>query len=428
MRRFFISRTRTYSAAVASAIIFCLFYPVQILADEVPLERLNNFAKRINQLSEKAAGYPVNQNTDLKEFYEWYLKSGLYEVAMNNVGDPQKASIYSMNTHEFEKEVVDFFAPLYGFSKEDAWGIITMSGTDGNAHGMYYGAKRLLEDTKMQPICYVSEEAHYSIWRLADVQNLELRLIKADVTGRMIPSEFEKALDPSKPALVVIAMGTTFKGAIDDQAAIDAVIRKKRPVAVYRHVDAALFGGYLPFTVYRDLVNRKTNHFDSIAVSGHKFFGFDEPMGIFITSKNLLSQTIRFEVAYLNQAVPTITCSRSALAALKFWWKIKKTGIKGFREQAGNMLVNAKYLEAELKKIGWPAWRGDFSNTVYLRRPSQSIMEKYGLAPEFDADLGGDLAHIIVMQNVTRDIINQIVNDIKAGMVGSQRETTTLKL
>ena len=396
------------------AYIFVNFSSAQVFGDEVPIERLNKFAQRMLELSQDKAGYPVNQNTDLKEFYEWYLNSGLYEVSMNNVGDPYKADIIAMNTHEFEREVVDFFAPLYGFSKDEVWGIVTMSGTDGNSHGMYFGVRQLFAQTKMRPICYVSEEAHYSIMRLADLQNLELRLIKADETGKMIISEFEKALDPSRPALIVIAMGTTFKGAIDNQQAIDAVIRKKKPIAVYRHVDAALFGGYLPFTANKDLVNRKTVYFDSIAVSGHKFFGSDEPSGIFLTTKNTLNQTNPFEVDYLNQAVPTILCSRNSLLALKFWWKIKKTGMRGFKEQTKAILINANYLEQELKKISWPVWREDYSNTVYFKRPNAAVMEKYGLAPDSDSRLGGDLAHIVVMQNVTRDMIDRIVSDIKA--------------
>jgi hypothetical protein len=66
----------------------------------------------------------------------------------------------------------------------------------------------------------VSAEAHYSIKKLADVQNTELRLIKATDMGQMDMGDFEKQLDAARPALVVIAMGTTFKGAMDDQSAI----------------------------------------------------------------------------------------------------------------------------------------------------------------------------------------------------------------
>ncbi|MFA6350344.1 MAG: aminotransferase class V-fold PLP-dependent enzyme [Candidatus Omnitrophota bacterium] len=415
MARNFKVKIRIVVLGSIFAFIFSFFSFSRSFCDEAPLKRLNDFARRVQQAQERAVGFPVNQNTDLKEFYEWYRNSNLYESVMNNVGDPYMPGLI-MNTHEFEVEVVDFFAPLYGFSKEEAWGIVTMSGTDGNNHGIYYGVKQLLSQTKMLPVCYVSEEAHYSIKKLADLQNLELRLIKCDGSGKIIISEFEKALDPAKPALIVIAMGTTFKGAIDDQAAIDAVIHRKKPIAVYRHVDAALFGGYLPFTEYRDLVNRKVVHFDSIAVSAHKFFGFDEPAGIFITTKKTLGQINPFKVTYLNQAVPTITCSRSAISPLKFWWKINRTGLKGFREQATNILANAQYLEDKLKSIGWPVWKNNYSNTVYFRRPSEAIMKKYSLAPEFDSRLGGDLAHIVVMQHVSGGIIDQIVNDIKAEM------------
>ena len=395
-------------------VIPCLLCVCPVSAEEIPYDRLDKFSKHIEKVKERSIGYPMNQNTDLKEFYEWYLRSKLYDTSMNNVGNPQSTSVISLNTHEFEREVIEFFAPLYGFSKEEAWGFVTHSGTDGNMHGMYFGVKRLLGEAKMLPICYVSKEAHYSIKRVADLQNLELRLIPADEKGRMIVSEFEKVLDPSKPALVVVAMGTTFKGAIDDQDAIADVIRRKKPVAAYIHLDAALFGGYLPFTKFKDLVNRKVHYFDSIAVSGHKFFGVDEPMGIFITTKETLSRTNPFKVSYLNQAVPTITCSRNAVSALKLWWKVKKTGIKGYEEQANSILDNAQYLEDELKKIGYPAWQDDHSNTVFFKRPSDAIMEKYGLAPDFDERLGGNLAHIIVMQHLTRGIIDEFIKDIKA--------------
>ena len=120
--------------------------------------------------------------------------------------------------------------------------------------------------------------------RLCNLQNLEVRLIKSDAMGRMIPEELEKALVTDRPALMVYAMGTTFKGGIDDQDALNAVLAKHPDIEVYRHVDAALFGGFLPYTKYRDAVNRNVHPFDSIAISGHKFFGMDEPAGLFLTT------------------------------------------------------------------------------------------------------------------------------------------------
>ena len=120
-------------------------------------------------------GYPVNQNTSLDEFYKWYVGEKLYCVSMNNLGDPcwrERASNYSMNTHEFEREVVDYFANLYKF-KKDYWGFVTTSGTDGNNHGIYAGRKYLqLKCPELAPIIYYSAEVHHSIKNLADVQNI----------------------------------------------------------------------------------------------------------------------------------------------------------------------------------------------------------------------------------------------------------------
>lgn len=193
-------------------------------------------------------------------------------------------------------------------------------------HGIYFGSKYLEKKTGKKPVVYVSDAAHYSNMRLADLQNLDLALVPSDVHGRMIPAELEKALKPGRPALMVFAMGTTFKGGVDDQDALNAVLAKHLSIPVYRHVDAALFGGYLPFTKYRDAVNRKVHPYDSIAVSGHKFFGMDEPAGIFLTTKEVMDNQNPFNVTYLDGSMPMINCSRSALSPLKLWWILKHTG------------------------------------------------------------------------------------------------------
>jgi histidine decarboxylase len=74
--------------------------------------RLDQFAQKILEKKKTAVGYPVNQDTSLRDFYAWYMKHEMYRVAMNNVGDPYKQSPYTLNTHEFEQEVVNYFARL----------------------------------------------------------------------------------------------------------------------------------------------------------------------------------------------------------------------------------------------------------------------------------------------------------------------------
>lgn len=360
-------------------------------------------------------GYPANQQSEMRDFYKWYLGAGMEVINLNNAGDPMTDQPWNMSSQAFEREVIEYFAPYYGFKLDDVWGIVTHSGTDGNNHGIYFGANYLKNKTHMEPIVYVSDEAHYSNMRLAHLQNLDMKLIKSDAMGRMIPEELEKALDTSRPVLIVYAMGSTFKGAIDDMHALNAVIDRHTEIpAVYRHVDAALFGGYLPFTEHRQMVSHEAMRFESIAISGHKFFGIDSPSGLFLCTREVYEGQADFNVTYLNGNMRMINCSRDAVQPLKFWWIIQKVGAARWTQQAAQMLECTAYLKQELDKIGWPAWVNKCSNTVFFRRPPADIVRTYSLAQGYDENFGGELAHVVVMQHVTKEKIDKFVKALKA--------------
>ncbi len=359
-----------------------------------------------------ALGYPGNYDGNLDGFYKWYTANNLGDVLINNAGDPFEKS-GALSSAKFERDVIEYFAPLYGFDTSDLWGIVTMSGTDGNNHGIYFGVNYLKNKTGKMPVVYVSDEAHYSNYRLCDVQNLDVKLVKSDDMGRMIPGELEKSLDPTRPALIIYAMGSTFKGAVDDQKALQEVFDRHPEIPVYRHVDAALFGGYLPFTEYRNLVNRKEMAFESISISGHKFFGIDSPCGLFITTRNIYDNQNSFDVPYLNANMRMINCSRSGTDPLKFWWLTKTIGVDGWTKQAKAMMDNTQYLMSELRRIDWPCWNNTYSNTVFFRRPSDQIVTRYNLANSHDERFGGNLSHIVVMQHVTREMIDHFISDLK---------------
>ena len=376
-------------------------------------EKLDQWTQTWKEAQQTFFGYPVNEKSELHDFYEWYVASGMDVVNINNAGDPMTDDVANWSSHAFERDVIEFFAPLYGFDIDSVWGIVTHSGTDGNNHGIYFGAKYLFNKTGKMPIVYVSDEAHYSNLRLCDLQNLDVRLIKSDEMGRMIPEELDKALDHTRPVLMVYAMGSTFKGAIDDMNELNAVLDKYPDLVVYRHVDAALFGGYLPFTRHHNMVNSKELRFDAIAVSGHKFFGIDSPCGLFLCTRETYDNQNNFNVTYLNGNMKMINCSRDAVQPLKFWWLIQKVGYDKWCQQASQMMDCTEYLQQELTKIGWPCWRNEYSNTVFFKRPSPYICSKYNLAQGYDESFGGELAHIVVMQHVTKVKIDGFINDLK---------------
>lgn len=376
-------------------------------------EQLDRWASECLAERSMTLGYPGNNDIRLEEFYRWYTGNNLESMIINNAGDPFEEGDHTLSSLDFEREVIQYFAPKYGFDGNDLWGIVTMSGTDGNNHGIYFGVNYLKRKTGKMPVVYVSDEAHYSNYRLCDLQHLEVRLVKSDSMGRMVPDSLEKVLDPTRPCLIVYAMGSTFKGAIDDQKALDDVLARHEGMAVYRHVDAALFGGYLPFTEYKDLVDRRKTGFDSISVSGHKFFGIDSPCGLFITTRDVYDNQSTYDISYLNANIRMINCSRSGIEPLKFWWLMKTVGDEGWTEQAARIFENTRYLKSELKRIGWPYWNNEYSNTVIFRRPSAKVVRKYNLACGEDAAFGGKLSHVVVMQHVTKDSIDRLIADLR---------------
>jgi len=381
---------------------------------------LQDFAERSHTTHDKSMGYPGNEDIRLDGFYEWLLTNKAGHAIMNNAGDPNNYA-EDHGSLQIENAVIRYFAPLYGFDPDEVWGLVTMSGTDGNNHGIYYGRNKLISETGMAPVLYVSEESHYSNMRLAELQQLDVHMVETDEMGRMIPESFREVADPERPMLVVFSMGTTFKGGIDDQQAINAIIEELNPPAVYRHVDAALFGGYLPFSNHQDLVDHSVLGFDSIAISGHKFFGMDEPCGLFFTTKEVLSKQNPYEVTYLNTSMPMINCSRSAISPLKFYWLIKTIGTEGFSEMANGMLEKAAYLKKELDRIGWPAWvSSEVSNTVFFTQPCEQTMHEFTLAPDHDDRFGGGLAHVVVMASVSVEEIDELIEALEAEMAAAE--------
>mgnify|MGYP003303545783 CR=1 FL=1 len=129
-------------------------------------KELIDLVKKYYEKIDHAIGYPVCQYPNTTGFGEWYAKSGICDMVLDNVGNPFGEEQFLLGSSLIEREVIMSFASLYDIPKDKAWGFVTNSGTDGNMHGIYFGAKKLQNETGMLPIAYVSKEAHYSSARI----------------------------------------------------------------------------------------------------------------------------------------------------------------------------------------------------------------------------------------------------------------------
>ncbi|MDR4518626.1 MAG: pyridoxal-dependent decarboxylase [Nitrosomonas sp.] len=388
--------------------------------------------KGLQTLIQKRAlmlGYPVNMNFPPAAFFDWRKKlnsAGLNQFNFNNVGDPFKHSHFSFNTHDLEKELIERFSAIYGFKRNQVWGFLSNSGTDSNMHGIYIGRTLLNNRTGVMPKIYFTREAHYSIQILSNLMNLEWVDVDTEADGSMDINDLERKLkaNPDHPALVVATIGTTFKGAIDP---IDGIQSKLAGRDSYLHLDAALFGGYLPHTPFaEDLLHTRSSgqsvRYHSIAVSCHKFFGLPAPAGLFITTRSIFETfETQFEKIhdpqYLLQLPGTITCSRDSVKPAEFHFFSSE---KDFSRQAADtrkMLDNTDYLLNEMKTHYSnlePVRANNRSSIVYFRKPSDKIVHRYTLATmaiECDGQSVSH-AHIVVMPHVEKKILDRFLEDL----------------
>ena len=386
---------------------------------------------KLTKLKSLLLGYPINMNTPPEDFFTWrqqLLEAGVGTFSYNNVGNPFKESPIVYNTHDFERDVIHRFGKLYGFLPSDTWGFLSNSGTDSNMHGMYMGRVLLKGRTGVLPKAYFTKEAHYSIQILRDLLGLETVFVETLADGGMDTQDLRKKLadNASQPALVIATIGTTFKGAVDQLDLIQDVLQG---YPSYLHLDAALFGGYLPHTSYAAEVlyqsQSKLNRvrYDSIAVSCHKFFGFPSPAGLFISTQSHFDEFNEFfsrihNPEYIKHVPGTITCSRDAVKPAEFYYFSSPTAMAKQQEDAVAILKNTIYLLDEMQSHFpnlQPVRSNELSNTLFFRKPSDRIVKKYSLATMHLSinNIKQDYAHVVVMPHATRKILTEFLTDLE---------------
>ncbi len=374
---------------------------------------LDGIENLLKHYAARSIGYPSNFSFALSDLLEWWSNSLLSSVPLNDVGDPKDEKKIMLSTKELEKEVLYYFSRLFYLS--NYWGYITPGGTQGNEQGLFMGREYLRQfDT---PILYYSEESHYSVATLARLLDLESRILSCKENGEVCIDRFYDTIDPNRPALLLLSIGTTFKGAIDPIETFHEIIVDKQVPAVYYHADAALFGGYLPYL--RDVsvpsLDFSKYPFHSISVSGHKFFGSPVPLGLFLTHSHFADNMDAGFVEYVQSNNIIIPCSRSSLNTLIFYWTLFTTDRKTFENEALEILETATYLYESLQSLGYPSWKNLFSNIVFFKQIPRELAKEWSI-PSLNCKYLGPISHIVCMQHVDKECVDSFLQQLKATM------------
>lgn len=193
-------------------------------------------------------------------------------------------------------------------------------------------------------IIYTSELSHYSNAKNASFAGMgrnNIRYIKADTKGRMIPEELEKQIikdlsDGFIPTYVNSTAGTTVLGAFDP---IDEIANITEKYNVWLHVDGAYSGSVIFSDRYKHLI-KGVERSNSFSYNAHKMIG--TPMTcsiILVNDKRQLHDSFSNEADYLyqtdgddfNLGKTSFQCGRRN-DALKFWTLWKSVGTNGLKQ------------------------------------------------------------------------------------------------
>ena len=367
--------------------------------------RLAEFLEIIKDEEQRQVGYPANQSFDYSPLIPFLSHS------LNNVGDPFHQTNYRANTHQFEREVILHFAQITGLEPDDAWGYVTSGGTEGNMYGLY-----LARELFPKGMLYFSEEAHYSILKIARVLNMPHTTVKRQPDGEIDYDDLRDMLTVhrNRPAIILATIGTTMRGAVDDITAIREIIDELGIEEHYIHADAALSGMILPYVEDPQPFGFDAG-IDSISISGHKLIGAPLPCGIVVTRKHLV-ETLGRAVELVGVNDTTLSGSRNGLTPLMLWYAIHRHGEDGWGQTVHDMLNTAEYAVQRFNEHGIQAWRHRNSPTVVFDRPSQEVFDRWQIAPE------GEVAHIITMPHVDFATIDQLVDDCSSPRLEPSQE------
>ena len=364
-------------------------------------QRLDALYEMFRREADSYIGYPCSRLFDYTPLYRFL------EFPVNNIGDPYVPSNFHLNTHDFEREVMEQFRALTGASDDACWGYVTSGGTEGNLYGIFLG-RELFPDG----VVYYSEDTHYSVNKILRCLHVRNIMIKSLPDGRIDLEDLSETIKIHRdvPPIVLANIGTTMKGAVDDVPGIRAIFDDLAIGAHYIHADAALSGMILPFVDDPQPWNFQAG-VDSIAISGHKMIGCSLPCGVVLARKSHVDRIAR-SVEYIGTLDTTLLGSRSAITPLFLWYAFRTVGTDGFRRHVDHCFETADYAIQRLRETGRHAWRHDNSITVVLERPSEQMIRKWQLAAHHRE------VHIIAMPHVTRELIDRFVDDLAEEPVG----------
>ena len=349
--------------------------PSQAISARV-LEALNH---NVSYLRDGVLGFPGSY-LDPKVFPDApFLENAPFLQAMmenpNHIGchtTKTSESVFA-GTQGIEVELLTLCAEQILGAEPRSWdGYVSSGGTESNIHALwaYRNALCSPQGASSNQICVIhSEDAHYSIIKAANLLCLDRAEIPVTGPQRQMDLDAlkqkisERREQGTTAFIVVLTMGTTMFGTVDEPAPILSVLdAHKQPYRV--HVDAA-FGGFIyPFINANNPLNFNEARIGSFTLDGHKMLGAPYGTGIFLARRGILDHVVTQDASYVEGLDRTLIGSRSGANAIAMWMILRAYGSEGGREYLRGRIDITDHLCAGLES----------RNIHYVREPAMNIV------------------------------------------------------
>jgi glutamate/tyrosine decarboxylase-like PLP-dependent enzyme len=290
--------------------------------------------------------------------------------------NPQMAAwSHSPFAAEIEAHLIRSFGAKFGYNPQETDGTFTSGGAEANHTALLTAlvsrfpqfSKEGLLAVKVQPIIYVSAQAHHSFVKAARFCGLgtnAVRSIATDESLKMSVDELREQILQDRtngcvPTILVATAGTTSAGAIDPISELEAVARE---FGMWFHVDAAWGGGAALVPELAPLL-AGVEKADSITFDAHKFLSVPMAAGIYLTRHSaILQETCGIATAYMpldaegldvtDPFVHSMQWSRRFIG-LKVFLTLAVAGWDGYATTIRHQTAMGNVLRSELQRTGW---------------------------------------------------------------------------
>lgn len=316
-----------------------------------------------------------------------------------NPGDPGTYEAVA----DLEERAVGLLATVAEHpSPTEASGYVAGGGTEANLQAVR-SARNRHPDADVNVVA--PESVHFSVYKAAEVLDVDLRTVPTDDDHRADLAAVEAAVDEAT-ALVVGVAGTTEYGRVDP---IPELGRIAHDAGALLHVDAAWGGFLLPFTDHD--WSFADAPVDTLTIDPHKCGRGVVPGGGLLARDPAAMDALAVETPYLeSRSQATLNGTRSgagvagAVAAIEALWP------DGYREAAERAAADADWLAGELTDRGYDVVEPDLPIVAF--DISDSTFEALRADGWRLSRTGAGEARVVHMPHVTRESLRAFLTDL----------------